>query len=155
MGKTGKAAFISAILAALMGGQPVLALDASSTATDGAISNCFGAPASADKAIVRNVCLTAFDGAIKEAQRSDVHSANQRRLYWAQASQAAGILVVLFVEEENGFGTKACRTAYRGWQSWYQIDPQPAADDPSFRLSSALQSAVTPCQERWDRGEAQ
>lgn len=154
MGKTGKAALISAILAATWGSQPVSALDDASTATDGAIANCFGAPANADKAIVRNVCLTAFDGAIKEAQRSDVHSANQRRLYWAQASQAAGILVILFVEEENGFGTKACRTAYRGWQSWNQIAPKPAADDPSIRLSSALQSAVSPCQARWDRGEA-
>ncbi|MEZ5692676.1 MAG: hypothetical protein R3D99_02255 [Altererythrobacter sp.] len=142
---------IFAIMAAagLFAASPAQADDASDK-TDALLGNCLGAPADADRAVLRDLCLHAFDGAIKEAQRPEVHGKGMTRLYWAQAASVAGILVLLYVVEEDGFGPKTCRVAQQGWRSWNLIDPAPEPDDPIIKLPIGLSSATAHCQEHWN-----
>lgn len=149
-----RVALATAMACACIAHQPLAAQNKTSRETDGIISNCFGAPADADKAVVRDVCLRAFDGAIVQAQRNSVHSPQMLNLYWVQASRAAGILVVLFVEEDQGFERRACTTAYRGWQSWNQADAD-FKQRAGLSVSQALQPSISHCKSHWDRGEWQ
>lgn len=154
MGWSSKATIAAIATCLSFTGHPLIAQDSASGEADAVLANCFGAPANADKAIVRNVCLRAFDGAIAQAQRAQVHSRQKQNLYWVQASQAAGILVVLFVERDGGFKQSSCATAYRGWQSWNQADAEFKASS-GVTVSQALQASINHCQAHWERGEWQ
>jgi len=125
--------------------------EAKSNQADAYLDACFSAPSELDaegKEKLFAVCITAFDGAIIEAQRTDDHSLIRRRLYWMQASQANAISVLYLLEREGGFTEYVCDIAKQGLQAWNQVDPKPGPEE-EIQVPQTLVVAYRECAKFW------
>ncbi len=132
---------------------PLLASPASAkeNEADSLLKACVEAPANLDAAGKEKhfaTCITAFDRAIVEAQRSDSHSPARRRLYWMQASQANAISVLHLLERESAFTEYVCDIAKLGIQAWAQVDPKASPSDV-IQVPQTLVVAYRECKSFW------
>lgn len=117
----------------------------SETAIDQTINSCLTSGAGVPTQLHYDSCLLAFDGAVAQAQKTEIHSDTRRRLYWAQAGQSAGIALLLKVSIDQAMTTESCNVSLQGMKAYSQVNP-PGEPGSAFAASDTLKNFTQNCQ---------
>ena len=115
------------------------------------IDRCLSAPPEASAKVqqtVQAVCIRAFDLAIGEARNAERHSDLRRGQYWAQASQANALSLLIMLKRAESFNEYICGHDIRGIQAWNQIKPGSALLE-TMQRPRALDVAQVQCMQFW------
>lgn len=88
---------------------------------DKTIETCLNMGAGVPSELVYKACLTAFDTAIGEAQKTNIHSEVKRQLLWLQATQAASLSLVTKISMDNSVSLRSCNIALNGLKADNQL----------------------------------